>query len=131
MTGMDIVREETQKIAHGMIPLAFITFGVLVLCGVNPVRTAASLILGTGYSLLLFRMIGKNAAKAVLYPPEQGTRIVRRGYAFRYLLTGCVIVLAIKLPFFYPLAVAIPLFFPKILIIWNTIKERGVKCGRS
>ncbi len=131
MTGMDIVREETQKIARGMVPLALIAFGALVLCGVNPLRAAASLILGTGYSLLLFRMIGKNAAKAVLYPPAQGTKIVRRGYAFRYLLTGFVLVMAIKLPFFYPLAVAIPLFFPKILIIWNTIKERRVKCGRS
>ncbi len=125
MTGMDIVREETLKIARGMAPLSLIAFGLLVLFRADPIRTAASLLIGSGYSLLLFHMIGKNAAKAVMFPPAKGTRIVRRGYAFRYLLTGLVIVLAIKLPFFYPLAVAIPLFFPKILIIVNNLKKGG------
>jgi len=125
MTGMDIVREETRKLARGMLPLALIVFGASLLCRADPLRAGVSVLLGTGYSLLLFRMIGKNAAKAVLFPPAQGTRIVRRGYAFRYLLTALVIVIAIKLPFFYPLAVILPLFFPKILIILYHIKKGG------
>ncbi len=125
MNGMDIARQETRKIARGMPPLCLIAFGAMVICGFSPVRTAVSLIAGAAYSVLLFGMIGRCAAKAVLFPPAQGTKIVRRGYAFRYLLTGFVLVLAIKLPFFYPLAVAVPLFFPKILIIFNNVKKGG------
>ena len=88
MTGMEIVREETRRMLRGMIPLAVIAFGVFLLAGADPARSAVSLLLGTCYSLLLFRMIGKSAAKAVLFPPAQGTRIVRRGYFFRYLCDG-------------------------------------------
>lgn len=124
MTGQEIVRQETRRIARGMVPFTLLTFGLLVLCGVPPVRAAVSLLAGTGYSLFLFYLIGKNAAKAVLFPPAQGTKIVRRGYAFRYLLTALVLVLAIKLPFFYPLAVALPLFFPKLILIWSNFTQK-------
>ncbi len=125
MNGMDIAREETRKIARGMLPLSLIAFGIMVLCRFDPLRTGISLVTGAVYSVFLFGLIGKNAAKAVLFPPAQGMKIVRRGYAFRYLLTGFVLVIAIKLPFFYPLAVVIPLFFPKILIIFNNVKKGG------
>ena len=113
MTGMEIVREETRRMLRGMIPLAVIAFGVFLLAGADPARSAVSLLLGTCYSLLLFRMIGKSAA------PAQGTRIVRRGYFFRYLLTGVMVFLAIKLPFLHPLAAVVPLFFPKIILLWS------------
>ena len=119
MTGMEIVREETRRMLRGMIPLAVIVFGVFLLAGADPARSAVSLLLGTCYSLLLFRMTGKSAAKAVLFPPAQGTRIVRRGYFFRYLLTGVMVFLAIKLPFLHPLAAVVPLFFPKIILLWS------------
>lgn len=124
MTGMDIVREETRRMLRGMAPLTLAAFGVFVLVGSEPGRTALSLLLGACYSLLLFRMIGRSAARAVLFPPEQGTRIVRRGYFFRYVLTGAVVVLAIKLPFIDPLAAVLPLFFPKILLVCSSIFSR-------
>ena len=86
MKGYEIVREETARLARGMAPLALIAFGILLLAGFEPLRTGVSLLAGTAYSLLLFAMIGRSAARAVLFPPAQGTRIVRRGYFFRYLL---------------------------------------------
>ena len=82
MTGMQIVREETMRMLRGMVPLALIAFGVFVLAGCDAVRAGVSLLLGACYSLVLFRMIGKSAAKAALFPPAQGIRIVRRGYFF-------------------------------------------------
>ena len=87
-TGMQIVREETRRMLRGMAPLTLIAFGVFVLAGCDPAQAGVSLLLGACYSLLLFRMIGKSAAKAALFPPAQGIRIVRRGYFFRYVLTG-------------------------------------------
>lgn len=123
---MDIVREETRRMLRGMVPLAVIVYGILLLAGQDAGRCALSLLLGTSYSLVLFRMIGRSAAKAVLFPPEQGTKIVRRGYFFRYLLTGVVVTAAIKLPQLHMLATILPLFFPKIILLWsNVFREKG------
>ena len=91
MKGYEIVREETARLARGMAPLVLIAFGILLLAGFEPLRTGVSLLAGTAYSILLFAMIGRSAARAVLFPPAQGTRIVRRGYFFRYLLTGAAV----------------------------------------
>ena len=104
MKGYEIVREETARLARGMAPLVLIAFGILLLAGFEPLRTGVSLLAGTAYSILLFAMIGRSAARAVLFPPAQGTRIVRRGYFFRYLLTGAAVFAAIRLPQLQPLA---------------------------
>ena len=112
LKGYEIVREETARLARGMAPLALIAFGILLLAGFEPLRTGVSLLAGTAYSILLFAMIGRSAARAVLFPPAQGTRIVRRGYFFRYLLTGAAVFAAIRLPQLQPLAAILPLFFP-------------------
>lgn len=71
-TGMQIVREETRRMLRGMAPLTLIAFGVFVAGGCDPVQAGASLLLGACYSLLLFRMIGKSAAKAALFPARTG-----------------------------------------------------------
>ena len=97
LKGYEIVREETARLARGMAPLALIAFGILLLAGFEPLRTGVSLLAGTAYSILLFAMIGRSAARAVLFPPAQGTRIVRRGYFFRYLLTGAAVFAAAEL----------------------------------
>ena len=74
-------------------------------------------------------MIGRSAAKAVLFPPAQGTRIVRRGYFFRYLLTGAAVFAAIKAPFLQPLAAILPLFFPKAVLLWQQARPSARKGG--
>lgn len=124
MTGMEIVREETWRMARGMAPLTLIAFGALTLAGFAPVQTGFSLLLGACYSIFLFRMIGRSAARAVLFPPEQGTRMARRGYVFRYVLTGVFVVAAIIAPPIQPLAAILPLFFPKILLLWRATVHR-------
>lgn len=127
MTGMEIVHQELKRMARGMAPLALVVWGILALCGFPLIRITISLLLGVSYSLLLFFMIGKNAVKAVLFPPAQGTKIVRRGYVFRYLLTGVMIIIALKTPYIQPVAAVAPLFFPKIILICSSIKRKGGK----
>lgn len=122
MKGYEIVHEETARLARGMAPLVLIAFGILLLAGFEPLRTGVSLLAGTAYSILLFAMIGRSAARAVLFPPAQGTRIVRRGYFFRYLLTGAAVFAAIRLPQLQPLAAILPLFFPKVILLWQQVR---------
>lgn len=131
LKGYEIVREETARLARGMAPLALIAFGILLLAGFEPLRTGVSLLAGTAYSLLLFAMIGRSAARAVLFPPAQGTRIVRRGYFFRYLLTGAAVFAAIRLPQLQPLAAILPLFFPKVILLWQQVHPSARKGGEE
>lgn len=131
LKGYEIVREETARLARGMVPLALIAFGILLLAGFEPLRTGVSLLAGTAYSILLFAMIGRSAARAVLFPPAQGTRIVRRGYFFRYLLTGAAVFAAIRLPQFQPLAAILPLFFPKLILLWQQVRPSVRKGGEE
>jgi hypothetical protein len=76
------------------------------------------------YTLVWFQMVGRNAVKATLFPPAQGTRIARRGYVLRYFLTGAFAVLAIKVPFIQPLAALLPLFFPKLILLCSSVFQR-------
>ena len=125
LKGYEIVREETARLARGMAPLVLIAFGILLLAGFEPLRTGVSLLAGTAYSILLFAMIGRSAARAVLFPPAQGTRIVRRGYFFRYLLTGAAVFAAIRLP------QILPLFFPKLILLWQQVRPSARKGGEE
>lgn len=120
----DIVREESTRMLRGMIPLTLIAFGAFVLCGSDPLRAGISLLAGSCYALLLFHMIGRSAAKAVLFPPAQGIRIVRRGYLLRYVLTGVLVFAAIKVPFLHTLAAILPLFFPRLVLLWQNVVQR-------
>ena len=131
LKGYEIVREETARLERGMAPLALTAFGILLLAGFEPLRTGVSLLAGTAYSILLFAMIGRSAARAVLFPPAQGTRIVRRGYFFRYLLTGAAVFAAIRLPQLQPLAAILPLFFPKLILLWQQVHPSVRKGGEE
>ena len=122
--GMQIVREELARLIRGMVPMTLIAYGVFALCGHAGLDTVCSLLLGFAYAMLLFFLIGKSAVKATLYPPAQGTRIVRKGYMVRYLMTGVFVVAAIKLPFLNPLAAVLPLFFPKIILLMSSVFQR-------
>lgn len=123
---MQIVREETRRMLRGVAPLTLLAFGAFVLAGCDPLRVGVSLLLGAGYAMLLFGMIGRSAARAVLFPEAQAVRIVRRGYLLRYVMTGIVVFAAIKAPFIHPLAAVLPLFFPKIVLLWyNVVQRKG------
>ena len=124
MTGTKIVREETKRMARCMAPLTVIAFGMLVLAGFAPIQIGFSLLLGACYSVILFWMIGRSAAKAVLFSPDYGTRIVRLGYVFRYVLTGVLVAAAIKAPVIQPFAAILPLFFPKGILLWQATIHR-------
>lgn len=121
MTTEQIVREEAKNLAKGMLPLFFLTLIGLLVCGQRSVGTMVSLVGGTAYSFGLFLMIGANAAKAVLYPAEQAVVIVRKGYALRYCITGALLVMVFNCPFFNPVAAVLPLFYPKIVLLANSI----------
>ncbi|WP_087065811.1 ATP synthase subunit I [Intestinibacillus massiliensis] len=126
MTAKQIVMQEAKRLLLGMAPLTLIAAGLFFLAGMGDLRTIGSLLGGAAYSFILFLMIGANASKALLYPAAQAIGLVRRGYMFRYCLTGVLVFLTFKLPFINPLAAILPLFFPKIILLANSIfRKKG------
>lgn len=126
ITGIQVAYEEMMRILRSMVPLALLSFAVFAAAGCGIARSGVSLLLGACCSLLRFGMIGRNAASAALYPPAQGIRIVRRGYFIRYLLTGAAVFAAIKTPFIQPAAAVLPLFFPKVILLWpHVFQQKG------
>lgn len=123
-TVQQVVREETRRMARGLLPLLCIAFGVFTLLGYGGYLTALSLLAGATFSLLLFRLICQSASRAVLFPPAQGMKTVRKGYAFRYMLTALFLVIVLKAPIFQPVAAIIPLFFPRIILLLGSILNR-------
>lgn len=124
MTAKEIIRQEAVRLAKGVLALSVAAFGVFLLLGYGSLRTAWSLAAGAAFSLVLFLLIGRSAARAVLFPPEQGTRIVRKGYVLRYLLAGLYVILALKAPFLQPAAAIVPLFFPRIVLLLGSISPK-------
>lgn len=124
MTANEIVRQEAVRLARGVSALTVLAFGVFLLLGYGSLRTAWSLLAGAAFSLVLFLLIGRSAVRAVLFPAPQATRVLRKGYAFRYLLAGAYVVLALKSPLLQPAAAIVPLFFPRIVLLLGSISQR-------
>lgn len=125
MKGMEIVWNELKLILRSMVPLSLISFGVFVLCGYSAMRTAVSLIIGAAYTCFWFLLVGKNAVKSIHFSPERATKVVQRGYLFRYALTGVFVLCAIKIEFLYAVATVLPLFFPKIFYLLSNIFRKN------
>lgn len=124
MISNEIVKEELQKLARGILPMMLLTGGILVLCGQASVRMLWSLLLGSAYALTLFALMGSNVARSVLLPPGKAEASLQRGYVFRYCLTGAFIIFMLKHPLFHPWAAILPLFFPKLVLLAGSIFQK-------
>lgn len=128
MKDYEIVREEAARLKRGMVLLAVLTGIVLALCGQASWRVAISVALGTCYAWALFVLMGRNVVRSVALPPGQAEACMRKGYMLRYVLTGAVILAVLKLPFFHPLAAILPLFFPKLVLLFGgKFQKKGGK----
>ncbi len=116
-----MIQEEAKRLAIGMLPLVVLTILGFAVCRQLTWDVGLTLLAGTVYAFGLFLMIGASAAKAVLYPPERAVAIVRRGYMIRYFLTGTLLVLVFQSSFLNPVAAILPLFYPKIVLLANSI----------
>lgn len=127
MTTKEIVRQEGRRLAWGVCVLTAAAFALLALLGHGTARNGCSLLIGAAYTLLQFHMLGANAARALLFTPEQAERILRRGYLTRYLLTIGMLALTVYLGL-SPLVAVLPLLFPKvILFVGNVFPGKGGK----
>ena len=125
MDAFEVVREETRRMARGCIPLALLAYAAFALAGYYHWGVALSLVLGTAYTLFNFNLMARTAVRAALLgDPARAQRLQSSRYLMRYALTGLLLVGAVKFPPLNAVAVAIPLFFPKIILIASGIFQR-------
>ena len=125
MTPFDIVRDETRRIARGCVPLLLLSYAGFALFGYYHWPVALSLLLGTAYAIFNFYQMAFSAVRAALLDdPARARKMQTSKYLMRYVLTGLLVVGAIKLPPFFPAAVILPLFFPKIILFESGIVQR-------
>lgn len=125
MDAFEVVREETRRMRRGCIPLALLAYALFALFGYYQWGTALSLALGTAYTLFNFYQMACTAVRAALLgDPVRARRLQTSRYLMRYVLTGLLLVGAIKCPPLNALAAAIPLFFPKIILIASGVFQR-------
>ena len=125
MDAFEVVREETRRMACGCIPLALLAYAAFALAGYYHWGVALSLVLGTAYTLFNFNLMARTAVRAALMgDPVRAQRMQSSRYLMRYALTGLLLVGTIKFPPLNAAAAAIPLFFPKIILIASGIFHR-------
>ncbi len=125
MDAFEVIRQETKRMFRGSIPLAFILYAGFCIFSYYQIIVLLSIAVGVAYSLFLFYNMAVSSVHAALIGDEKrASRMQISRYLMRYLLTGIFLVGVIKLTPLNPVAVTIPLFFPKIILIASGIINR-------
>lgn len=122
-----IANEELRRLIKGVIPIALIIFGVLVLCRQPAVPVAAGTFAGTAFALFGFYLMSRCAVRAVWQgDPARASKIMTRSYAVRYLMTAVFLIAVIWTDWVNLPAAVLTLFSPKItFMISNFLKKGG------
>lgn len=125
MDAFEVIKQETKRMFRGSIPLAFILYSGFCIFSYYQIIVLLSIAVGVAYSLFLFYNMAVSSVHAALIGDEKrASRMQMSRYLMRYLLTGIFLVGVIKLTPLNPVAVTIPLFFPKIILIASGIINR-------
>lgn len=118
-----MVNDLVKKLIKPTIGLGLLTYALFCLFGHYEAGVLVSICISSSFSLFKLKMISdslevaltKSATKAQLYSTGQ--------YMIRFALTGILIYYSLVLSFLNPVAMIIPMFFPKILICWQFFKK--------
>ena len=111
----ETIKKETVHIAIGVLlgdAVMLLVFALLRKLDLTVVLGAA---LGSVAAVLNFFVMGISVQRA-LDCPEKAKAMVQRSYTWRMLAMAGILVLAVKLPYFHPVAAAVPYLLPRITI---------------
>lgn len=128
---MDIVFIEIKKMLKPMAIMSLSLYLVFSLFGYYQINTFLCIIFGAIYSLINFAMIGASLVVSLGKSPLKAQAYTTFNYIIRLIITGSIIYYSITLDFLNPLAIVLPMFFPKILLVYvwgfkNQEKGRGI-----
>ncbi len=115
------VKQETKHIVIGVLIMSVIMEIVFVAIGRFDYTVLLGNLLGGGYAIVNFFLMSLAVQKSVLKDtPEEAKLVIQNSYTRRLLLLAAVLIVGFRMPYFYWVAVVIPLFFPRITIFIKT-----------
>lgn len=118
MKVQEATRQETLHIAVGVLGFSVVMDLVFLCLGRWDLSVLWGTLLGGGWAVLNFFLLGLTVQAMVADPDEKrGKMKLQLSYSLRMLLTIVVVVLAIQLPGVNWIAAAIPLVFPRLTIL--------------
>ena len=120
-----MINEEVKKLAKPIFGLGLITYAMFSIFGYYQANVFLCILFSCVYTLINFKMIGEALNVSLSKSPTKAQIYMTGQYIIRYIITGCIIYYSLVISFFNPLAVVIPLFFPKIILISQQIFKKG------
>lgn len=118
MQVQEATRRETGHIALGVLAFSAVMELVFVLLRSWDMGVLWGNLLGGGFAVLNFFLLGLTVQKIAGEQDEKRAKLKLQGsYSLRMLLTLGVIILAVKVPVFTWPAAVIPLLFPRLTIL--------------
>lgn len=119
----ETVLKETKFIAVWVLILSVLMQAVFLIAGDWDLSVLFGNLLGGGFAVLNFFLMGLTVQKAVTLDEKEAKNSVKISQTYRTLMLFVVAVLGITLSCFNDWAAIIPLFFPRIAIAFFVPKE--------
>ena len=114
----EATKRETLHIAAGTLAFSAVMNGVFALLGRWDLTVLWGTLLGGGFAVLNFFLLGLKVPKMAGAPNEKkGKPVLQRPYSLRLLAQLAVVALGVKLACFSWVATVIPLLFPRLTIL--------------
>lgn len=120
---MNIVFDEIKKLLVPCFVQTVLIYGIFAYFGYGNIGVFATLVFSTIYSLLNFWILGAAISTALSKSPVSAQVYMVMQYFVRYIITGGILYYAVILPSINPLAVALPMFFPKTSLILRSLTK--------
>ena len=118
------VIKETGYIAFWVLVLSALTQSVFLVIGKWDYTVLLGNILSGAISVLNFLLMGITVQRALNKSEEDAKKSVKVSQLYRFLLLVVVVIIGVVLPCFSTWTVIIPIFFPRIAIIFRPLFDK-------
>ncbi len=125
MKANETVKRECIYIAYFCTILSVLMQAVFVLCGKWDYTVILGNLLSLSLSVLNFYFMGITVQKAVCKEEADARKLMKSSSSIRTAVLFVVIAIGVALPFFNTIAVLVPVFFPRIAVLFRPfIKDK-------
>ena len=118
------VIKETRYIALWVLVLSALTQSVFLVIGKWDYTVLLGNILSGAISVLNFLLMGITVQRALNKSEEDAKKSVKVSQLYRFLLLVVVVIIGVVLPCFSTWTVIIPIFFPRIAIVFRPLFDK-------
>ncbi|MBQ2932055.1 MAG: hypothetical protein IJE62_04335 [Clostridia bacterium] len=121
------VINETKYIAYSLALLSIIMQSVFLILKRWNYTVLLGNLLTDAVMIANFFLMGLGIQKALQQNDENVKKIVKLSHSFRTLMIFAVVVIGVALPLFNTIAVIIPVFFPRIAILFKPLLQNKLE----